>query len=225
MLDKIVTIKNVGKFRSYCARGDLQFRRNTLIYAENGRGKTTLCDIFRSLQSGDATFISGRATLGSGDVPVIEVAVDLARPSGPRYGTLVHAVLATVPLDAAPPHVTEVAVLQGRILGATEAEVSSAAAVVSAALGHSLMDRAREAAANGACRRETPVTFREPDASLVEGVVDLAFQEGGAWTVVDFKTDRELEKGLDVYRRQVRLYADIVASATGQPASAVLMRV
>ena len=102
--------------------------------------------------------------------------------------------------------------------------MASASEVVSLALGHSLMARAREAAAKGACRRETPVTATAPDGVLIEGVVDLAFREGDAWTVVDFKTDRELADALDVYRRQVWLYADMVTQATGQPATAVLMK-
>ena len=135
-----------------------------------------------------------------------------------------HAVLATVPLDADHDRVAEVATLEGRILGATDAEVASASAVVSAALLHPLMARAREAVARGACRRETPVAFKQPGRALIEGVVDLAFQEGGSWIVVDFKTDREMEQGLEIYRQQVRLYAEMVSRATGQPATAVLMK-
>ena len=161
---------------------------------------------------------------GTDAVTLIDLPRDVVRPSGPRYGALVHAILATVSLDADRDRVAEVATLQGRILGATDEEVASASEVVSLALGHSLMVRAREAAAKGACRRETPVTATAPDGVLIEGVVDLAFREGDAWTVVDFKTDRELADALDVYRRQVRLYADMVTQATGQPATAVLMK-
>ena len=63
------------------------------------------------------------------------------------------------------------------------------------------------------------------DGTLVEGVVDLAFHDDGTWVVVDFKTDRELDVALDVYRCQVQLYAQMVARATGAPARAVLMRI
>ena len=162
--------------------------------------------------------------LGTHAVTLIDLPRDVVRPSGPRYGALVHAILATASLDADRDRVAEVATLQGRILSATDEEVASASEVVSLALGHSLMARAREAAAKGACRRETPVTATAPDGVLIEGVVDLAFREGDAWTVVDFKTDRELADALDVYRRQVGLYADMVTQATGQPATAVLMK-
>ena len=147
------------------------------------------------------------------------------RPAGPRFGSLVHAVLAAVPLDAGPDEIEQVARLQGRLLGAADVEVEAAAGVAAAGLAHPLFDRVRRAAAAGECRREAPVTMRDGDGVLVEGVVDLAFRDGDAWVVVDFKTDRELEAAIDVYRRQVQLYADMVARATGGPARGVLMRV
>jgi ATP-dependent exoDNAse (exonuclease V) beta subunit len=56
-------------------------------------------------------------------------------------------------------------------------------------------------------------------------VLDLAFREEKAWTVVDFKTDRELEKELQHYKRQVGLYALSIEQATGQPCGGILVRV
>lgn len=147
------------------------------------------------------------------------------RPAGRRFGVLVHAVLAAAPLDAGPAAVDGVAEQQGRLLGATGVEVDAAAEAASAGLAHPLFDRVRRAAASGKCRREAPVTMRGDDGVLVEGVVDLAFHDDDAWVVVDFKTDQELEAALDVYRRQVQIYADMVARATGTPARGVLMRV
>jgi ATP-dependent exoDNAse (exonuclease V) beta subunit len=93
-------------------------------------------------------------------------------------------------------------------------------------LSHDLFRRAHAADARGACRRETPVTCTLPDGTLIEGIVDLAFEEGGSWTVVDYKTDREIAAaGEERYRRQVALYVAAIAQATGQPATGVLMRV
>jgi hypothetical protein len=43
--------------------------------------------------------------------------------------------------------------------------------------------------------------------------------------VVDCKTDRGPDGALHVYCRQVQLYAQMVARATGEPARAVLMRI
>jgi wobble nucleotide-excising tRNase len=51
----------------------VSFRKFTLIFGENGRGKTTLCAIFRSLQTRHSAFIHGRRTLGSSDKPQVTV--------------------------------------------------------------------------------------------------------------------------------------------------------
>jgi ATP-dependent exoDNAse (exonuclease V) beta subunit len=148
-------------------------------------------------------------------------------PSGPRYGTLVHAILAAVPLDGDRVQVETMATLQGRILGATADEITSAAAAVSRALAHPLLARAREAWRAGKCRREVPITLRISDPareeSLIEGVVDVAFQDDAGWTVIDFKTDHELDGRLDRYRRQVALYATAIAQAVDATATAVLV--
>lgn len=73
MLKKILCVENVGKFRSCKPKGDVEFRRLNLIYAENGRGKTTLCDVLRSLQTGNGDYVHGRATLGLEGEPLVEL--------------------------------------------------------------------------------------------------------------------------------------------------------
>ena len=161
----------------------------------------------------------------AGDVTVVSAAPGAARPGGTRFGTLVHAALATVALDATPAQLAEGVRLQARILGAPAEEVEAATAAVAAALAHPLMARARDAWRDGRCRRETPVACREADGSLVEGVLDLAFEDAGGWTVVDFKTDAEMAGELGRYRRQVGLYASVVARATGKETAAVLMQI
>jgi hypothetical protein len=178
----------------------------------------TATDWARARQDGD-----DRAALAR-EVELVAVTPAAPRPSGPRFGTLVHATLATVVLDATATQIAEGVSLQARILGAPAAEVEAATAAVSAALAHPLMARAREAWRQGRCRRETPLAWRQPDGSLVEGVLDLAFEDGGVWTVVDFKTDAEIAGELSTYRRQVQLYASMVARATGKDVAPVLMR-
>ena len=76
MLKKFVTIKNVGRFRNFKAVGDVELKRHSLFHAENGRGKTTLCAILRSLQSGVAAHVIGRTTLGSTDAPEARILND-----------------------------------------------------------------------------------------------------------------------------------------------------
>ena len=55
----------MGRFKNYAALGDATFRRFTLIFAENVRGKTTFCAILRSLFTNTPAFIIGRKMLGS----------------------------------------------------------------------------------------------------------------------------------------------------------------
>lgn len=76
MLRKIISIRNIGRFPNYSASGDVELKRYTLIFAENGRGKTTLCAVLRSLQSGEAAYALGRTTLGGDGAPEIKVLLD-----------------------------------------------------------------------------------------------------------------------------------------------------
>lgn len=73
MLKKIKQIKNVGRFVNYGATGDVELKRYNLVFGENGRGKTTLCAVLRSLQSADPSNIIGRKTLGGADSPEITI--------------------------------------------------------------------------------------------------------------------------------------------------------
>src|SRR5207244_2563174 len=57
-----------------------------------------------------------------------------APPTGPRFGALVHATLATVPLDADADTIAATVELQKRILGASSEEGLAACAVVASAL-------------------------------------------------------------------------------------------
>jgi ATP-dependent exoDNAse (exonuclease V) beta subunit len=167
---------------------------------------------------------------GEREVAILEVPVDRrARPAGLRFGTLVHAVLAEVPLAADASQVAAVAALQGRVVAADVREIEAAAVAVRAALEHPLMIRAAACSEPGSLHRESPLLLQLEDGVLVEGIVDLAFREGDGvdrrWTVVDYKTDVEIEEHRSEYEAQVSLYAEAIERATGEPASAVLLRV
>jgi len=150
-----------------------------------------------------------------------------ARPSGKRFGALVHAILATVPLDADNEAVHAAARTHGRFVGATTEEIAAAADAVRATLAHPLLRRAAACASRDDLRREAPVLLRVEGGGLAEGVLDLAFRErtedGATWTVVDFKTDREVESNRARYAAQVALYARAVQVATGEGARGVLL--
>src|SRR5205823_12129770 len=107
------------------------------------------------------------------------------RPTGTRFGTLVHTALRDVDLGAKPDAVTQLVELHGRLLGATEEEVKAAAEAVVSALDHPLL---RHAAAAGRCHREFPLIIKVDEKEIVEGTIDLAFEQAGRWVVIDFKT-------------------------------------
>lgn len=148
------------------------------------------------------------------------------REGGTRFGELVHSVLASAPLNSSHDDVKEIAEVQGRILSASDDEVVAATETVEQVFQHDLIGRARVAAGRNACRRETPVSAMLSDGTLLEGIVDLAFEEEGRWVVVDYKTDREVAAaGEQRYRRQVAFYASAIARATGKEARGVLVRI
>jgi ATP-dependent helicase/nuclease subunit A len=158
----------------------------------------------------------------SADITVVALAGASGRPRGPRFGTLIHAVLAIVPLDGPAEIIAATARSQARIIGASAEETAAAEAVVRDVLAHELMTRARHARR---VRRETPVSWVQKDGTLIEGVLDLAFEEDAGTTVVDFKTDHELAAAEARYRAQLQQYVNAVSRATGRPASGVLFRV
>ena len=153
------------------------------------------------------------------------------RPSGKRFGTLVHAVLATLPLDADPAAVEELAAMHAKLFGAPDDERDAAAGIGIKLLQHARIAEARAAHAAGRrVWREMPVSLRlagSPDSTthIVDGQIDLAYETAQGWIVIDFKTDIEIVNAQDAYQRQVALYCEAVTRATGKPAAGVLLRV
>lgn len=69
MIERIRLIRNVGLFESMDDGAKLAFLRLTLIYAENGRGKTTIAAILRSLGTGAPLPIAERHRLSAKHAP------------------------------------------------------------------------------------------------------------------------------------------------------------
>jgi len=176
----------------------------------------------------EALEVPGASTQPLPEVAVETIEIDFSRPHGKRFGTLVHAVLSVVALDADHNGIQEVARVQGRVLGATEEDVAAALETVQRVLEHPLIRRAAAAESSGNCRREVPVAIQLDDGIMVEGIVDLAFREdgpAGAWIVVDYKTDFEIAGRFEEYRQQVSLYGQAVSRATGKEARPLLLRI
>lgn len=69
MINRIQLLRNVGQFDSVNGAANITLTRLTLIYAENGRGKTTLAAILRSLGTNDPVHIAERRRLGAAETP------------------------------------------------------------------------------------------------------------------------------------------------------------
>lgn len=141
------------------------------------------------------------------------------RPSGPRFGTLVHAVLRETSGPGDP--VAGLVRTHGQVLGATAEEMDAARAAVMQALDHPLLVRARQASRT---HREMPIVLPLGSQEVMEGVIDLMFLEGRTWHIVDFKT------GLDhaawaQYERQIRWYGHAIAKLTGLPVACHLLAI
>jgi ATP-dependent helicase/nuclease subunit A len=144
-----------------------------------------------------------------------------ARPHGRRYGTLVHAVLRDVDLEAAPESIARLVDIAARSMGAPVEERDAAFEAVKAALAHPLLLRARAAERS---HREYPVMLKLEDGWLLDGVIDLAFVENGSWNIVDFKTDVATDSVLrGSYVRQLQWYGYALTQITGIPARAFLL--
>lgn len=81
MIDCLQLLRNIGKFDSVNAGARLPFALLTLMYAENGRGKTTLAAVFRSLRTGAADQILDRHRLGAANPPHIVVSTTGGGPT------------------------------------------------------------------------------------------------------------------------------------------------
>jgi ATP-dependent helicase/nuclease subunit A len=214
--EKILTEDTEG--RAAAARAHFEAWRASRAQAiERGRNPS------RTIQTATERARAGAAIRGSEDVTLVDARLHGPRPGGARFGTLVHAVLATVNLTGDRNAVAAHADIHTRLLGGSEEEHDAAIEVVTAALSHPLLRRAAAASTQRQLRRETAIVTRLDDNTLIECVADLAFNEAHEWIVVDFKTDDELGAHEQRYRRQVALYVRGISEATSTAARGHLM--
>lgn len=66
MIQKIINIKNIGKFKDCNPHGAILWSQTTAIYADNGSGKTTFTQLLKSLRGGiDQDRLVNRKTFGT----------------------------------------------------------------------------------------------------------------------------------------------------------------
>jgi wobble nucleotide-excising tRNase len=66
MLTEVKYVQNVGRFEKASPLANAGFGPCTLVFGENGWGKSTLADILRSLTTNNPAIVLGRKTLAGG---------------------------------------------------------------------------------------------------------------------------------------------------------------
>jgi ATP-dependent exoDNAse (exonuclease V) beta subunit len=88
----------------------------------------------------------------------------------------------------------------GRGLDSSEEEIRSAVEVAGTILQHPVV---RAAGGSGRVHQEYPFVYKDAEGKIIEGNIDLVYQQDGEWIIVDFKTGPADRKE---YRRQVEVY-------------------
>jgi ATP-dependent helicase/nuclease subunit A len=151
-------------------------------------------------------------------VGVVRIERQGTRPAGRAFGKLVHALLQQSSLPVRAEDLGPIARVEARILGSQESDIEPAIQTVLTALRHPLLAGIATATR---VQREFPVLLQEA-GKLIEGVIDLAFLDGGAWTIIDFKTgpaDKKRNRG------QLDLYARALAMASGKAVRPILFEI
>jgi ATP-dependent helicase/nuclease subunit A len=176
------------------------------------------CDRLEKWKSGHAEMISW-SVRGRGLKTATEEkeVVPIGGPTqGALFGRLVHTLFERVDWESQA-RLEEVAASETRALGADPAMRRKAVEMVRTALDSNLMKRILRA---DRYFKEVPFAFKEGD-HIVEGVIDVLFEEEGKIGILDFKTDKvpksKLAAKVKEYGQQLETYREAVAAACGRP--------
>jgi len=147
-------------------------------------------------------------------VEVVTLAAESGRPTGRKFGRVVHDILQHA---ASADDVEALAEVWGRRHSATADEKIAAAE----AARHALEYLAGAMPSGAERHRELDVMVRLQDGRLVGGRIDLAWRDESSWTVVDYKTDRRAKRNV----AQAQLYGLALERSTGQPVRGVILEV
>jgi ATP-dependent exoDNAse (exonuclease V) beta subunit len=142
------------------------------------------------------------------------LSVSQPSPRGRDFGALVHRILEWIPLDE-PERARPMALALAPLFGLDADAAARAADAVTGTLALPALERARR---SPRLLRELPLWLPHEDR-LIEGIVDLVFEEDGALVVIDYKTERvSAEQALQQaahHAPQLQLYGRGLALGTG----------
>jgi len=93
MISKVLKLQNVGLLQDATQGGAVTLAQVTAIYADNGRGKSTLAAVLRACQLGDAGRLNARKTIDSANAPEVK----LLLPTGSHVEFTTNAWTTTLP--------------------------------------------------------------------------------------------------------------------------------
>jgi ATP-dependent exoDNAse (exonuclease V) beta subunit len=163
-----------------------------------------------------ATVETFGGTAEAGHIPVETITLPLAagRPTGRKFGSVVHDILQHA---SSPDEADALADVWGRRHSASQQERAAAAEAARQTLEYVAQAMPAEAERH----RELLVMVRLEDGTLVDGRIDLAWRDNNSWTVVDYKTDRREKRNV----AQVQLYALALQRATNLPVRGIVVEV
>lgn len=146
------------------------------------------------------------------------------RITGAERGTLTHRALSLIPLDALRGASDLQAAVKQAILDLADREVFTYQEVMLLHLdgvaGFFASELGQRMLASTNVRREWAFNLlMDKRGTLLQGVIDCAFQENAAWVLVDYKTDRieDEDAFIQRYQRQLDWYAKALMDITGLP--------
>ncbi|MEI6100312.1 MAG: UvrD-helicase domain-containing protein [Eubacteriales bacterium] len=159
----------------------------------------------------------------------IRAVADEGAITGAKLGTLVHAIMEHINFENDTALVAAQRLFVREIITLPERDaIADHAEMIDAFFETELAKRIRN---SPKVIKETPFNLLVPANEVgymsgipvtVQGVLDLAFMEGGQWILVDYKTDRvqgDVEEYKQIYVKQLALYADALEKITGIPVS------
>lgn len=155
------------------------------------------------------------------ELPSRPAFIEEKRMTGAERGTAVHRVLALVTLDSLRESLEEGLwqelhrLQEMGCISQEEADVINYRSL----LQFYQSDIGQRVLKSNYVRREWSFNLKLEENTLLQGVIDCAFQEEGSWILVDYKTDRiqDEEAFVQRYAMQLEWYARALERITGQP--------
>ncbi len=145
------------------------------------------------------------------------------RLTGAERGTLMHRALSLIPLEGLLGAVDLYSEVKARIHRMAEREIFTYQEVmllyIRGVADFFANDLGRRMLRSPNVRREWAFNLLMEGGSLLQGVIDCAFEEDGGWVLLDYKTDRIEDENAFVqrYAGQIGWYATALERITGKP--------